>query len=145
MNDEFVVDIGDEVSGVRIQSLELKTGGRSGQAKARDVRTIWARAIDEVVVKIAVQRLGETESLDYKVHGDYEFAIGDIMKLQGYEVCISSIKVRGGGIHKRTGKSFKAKDIRRIYSKILSREKRPVGEGLRASRTKKVGKSRKTT
>lgn len=134
--DEFVVDIGEDVSGVRIQSLELHTGGRSEQAKAKDVRTIWARAIDEVIVKIAVQRLGETESLDYKINGDYEFTIGDIMKLQGYEVCISAIKVREGGIFKRVGKSIKAKDIRRIYSKIISRERRPVGEGLRASQKK---------
>jgi uncharacterized Zn finger protein len=147
--DEFVVDIGEDVSGVRIQSLELKTAGRSESAKAKDVRTIWARAIDEVVVKIAVQRLGETESLDYKVNGDYEFTIGDIMKLKGYEVCISAIKVRDGGIFKRVGKSVKAKDIRRIYSKILSQERRPVGEGLRASkglrasRTAKGGKGRK--
>ena len=142
--DEFVVDVGEDVSGVRIQSLELKTSGRSEHAKARDVRTVWARAIDEVVVKIAVQRLGETESLDYKVNGDYEFTVGDIMKLQGYEVAITGIKEREGGIYKRAGKSVRAKDIRRIYSKILSRERRPVGEGLRASRPKTGGKGRKT-
>jgi len=141
--DEFVVDIGEEVSGVRIHSLELKTGGRSERAKARDVRTIWARAIDEVVVKIAVQRLGETESLDYKINGDYEFTIGDILKLKGYEVVITSIKEREGGIFKRAGKSMKAKDIKRIYSKILSQERRPVGEGLRASRPKTGGKGKR--
>lgn len=132
--DEFIVDVGEDVSGVRIQSLELYTGGRSESAKAKDVRTIWARAIDEVIVKIAVQRLGETESLDYKVNGDYEFTIGDLMKLKGYEVRINAIKVRDGGIFKRTGKSVRAKDIRRIYSKIISRERRAVGEELRASR-----------
>ncbi len=142
--DEFVVDIGEDVSGVRIQSLELKTSGRSEQAKARDVRTIWARAIDEVVVKIAVQRLGETESLDYKVNGDYEFTVGDVLKLKGFEVCITAIKEREGGIFKREGKSIRAKDIRRIYSKIISRERRPVGEGLRTSKGKKGGKNNGT-
>jgi len=141
--DEFVIDVGEDVSGVRIQSLELLTGGRSERAKAKDVRTIWARAIDEVVVKIAVQRLGETQSLDYKVNGDYEFAIGDIMKLKGYEVRISSIKVRDGGIFKRTGKAIKAKDVRRIYSKIISQERRAVGEGLRASRKRSGENARK--
>ncbi len=145
--DEFVIDVGEEVSGVRIQSLELHTGGRSEQAKAEDVRAIWARAIDEVVVKIAVQRLGETQSLDYKVNGDYEFAIGDIMKLKGYEVRISAIKVRDGGIFRRTGKSVKAKDVRRIYSKIMSQERtqerRAVGEGLKASKKRSGGDSGK--
>ena len=141
--DEFVIDIGEDVSGVRIQSLELPTGGRSEHAKAKDVRTIWARAIDEVVVKIAVQRLGETQSLDYKINGDYEFTIGDVMKLKGYEVCISSIKVRDGGSFRRAGKAIKAKDVRRIYTKIVSQERRTVGEGLRASK-KKSGGDRKS-
>ncbi len=138
--DEFVVDVGEEVSGVRIQSLELKTGGRAEKAKAADVRTIWARAIDEVIVKIAVQQKEKTESLDYKVNGDYEFAVGDIMRLKGYEVAITAIKIRDGGLYKREGKSARAKDIRRIYSKILSRERRTVGEGLRTSRAGKGGK-----
>lgn len=141
--DEFVIDVGEDVSGVHIQSLELHTGGRSESAKAKDVRTIWARAIDEVIVKIAVQRLGETQSLDYKINGDYEFTIGDVMKLQGYEVCISSIKVRDGGIFKRAGKAIKAKDIRRIYSKIISQERRAVGKELRASRTRSGGNNGK--
>ena len=141
--DEFVVDIGEEVSGVRIVTLELKTSGRSEQAKAKDVRAIWARAIDEVIVKIAVQSLGKTESLDYKVNGDYEFTIGDVLKLKGYEVVITSIKERDGGIFKRAGKAIKAKDIRRIYSKILSQERRPVGEGLKASRPRTGVKGKK--
>ncbi|HTX44374.1 MAG TPA: HVO_0476 family zinc finger protein [Methanocella sp.] len=142
--DEFVIDVGEDVSGVRIQSLELKTGGRAEKAKARDVRTIWARAIDEVVVKIAVQQKEKTESLDYKVNGDYEFAIGDVMRLKEYEVAITAIKVRDGGLFKREGRSIKAKDIRRIYSKILSRDRRAAGEGLRTSRTRKGGKGRGT-
>jgi uncharacterized Zn finger protein len=142
--DEFIVDIGDEVSGVRIQSLELKTGGRSEQAKVSAVRAIWARAIDEVIVKIAVQHRGETTSLDYKINGDYEFTIGDFMKLQGYDVFITAIKERDGGIFKREGKSIKAKDIRRIYSQVLKEERRPVGEGLKASKPKKGGNGKKT-
>ncbi len=143
--DEFVVDVGEEVSGVRIQSLELKTSGRAEHAKAKDVNTIWARAIDEVIVKIALQQKEKTESLDYKVNGDYEFTVGDIMKLKGYEVAITAIKVRDGGLFKREGKSVKAKDIRRIYSGILSRERKAAGEGLRASRARKGGKDSGTS
>lgn len=137
--DEFVVDAGGEVSGVRVQSLELLTGGRSECAKANAVRAIWARAIDEVIVKIAVQRLGETKSLDYKVGGDYEFAVGDVMKLKGYEVRVSGIKVRDGGIYRREGRAVKAKDVRRVYSKIIAEERRAVGEGLRPSRKRRGG------
>lgn len=136
VGDEFVVDVGEEVSGVRVQSLELKTGGRAEAAKARDVRAIWARAIDEVIVKIAVQQREKTESVDYKVNGDYEFTVGDIMRIKGREVRVSAIKVRDGGLFRRAGKSAKAKDIRRVYSKVLAGERRTAGEGLRASRRK---------
>jgi uncharacterized Zn finger protein len=143
--DEFVIDVGEEVSGVRIQSLELKTSGRAEKAKAGDVRTIWARAIDEVIVKIAIQQKEKTESLDYKVNGDYEFAVGDVMKLKGFEVAITAIKIRDGGLFKRDGKSARAKDIRRIYSQILSRDRRAAGEGLRTSRVRKGGKDSETS
>ena len=138
-DDEFVIDVGEDVSGVRIHSLELPSGRRVEHAMAKDVLTVWARAIDEVVVKIAVQQLGETKSFDYKINGDYEFTIGDKMKLKSYEVFISSIKVREGGIFRRAGKAIKAKDIRRIYSKIVSQERRTVGEGLRASKKRSGG------
>ena len=65
------------------------------------------------------------------------------MKLTGYEVVITSIKERDGGIFKRAGKAIKAKDIRRIYSKILSQERRPVGEGLKASKPRTGVKGKK--
>jgi uncharacterized Zn finger protein len=135
-DDEFVVDTGEEVSGVRVQSIELKDGKRVKKAKAPDIMTIWARAIDEVIVKIAVQKKEITESFDYKVNGDYEFIIGSTMKIGGYEVAITNIKVREGGIFRREGTAIKAKDIKRVYSKIIGESKfgsrRKVGSGSRS-------------
>lgn len=119
VDDEFVVDTGKEVSGVHVQSIELKTSARTEHAKAKDIRAIWARAIDEVIVKIAMQSGAKTESVDYKVNGDYEFAIGDEMKIKGNEVKISSIKTREGAHVKREGSLVKAKNVKRIYSKIV--------------------------
>lgn len=153
VGDEFVVEADDEISGVRVQSLELKTSGRAEKAKAKDIRTVWARAIDEVVVKIAIQTSkGVTESVDYKVNGDFEFTVGDIMKIQGKEVSIHSIKVRDGGSYDRVGKSIKAKNIKRIYTRILAESRfkpkeesqfkpRATGEG---SRSRTVGSPRKS-
>ncbi|MCD1293610.1 hypothetical protein CUJ83_01180 [Methanocella sp. CWC-04] len=132
--DEFVVDTGEEISGVRIQSLELKTSKRVEKAKPEEVLTIWARAIDEVIVKIAVQKHEITESLDYKVNGDYEFTIGDTIKVKGYEVKISYIKIRDGALMKREGATAKAKDIKRIYSKIVSESKFGSRKGVRGGR-----------
>jgi uncharacterized Zn finger protein len=119
--DEFVVEHkNDEVSGVQVQSIEVKTKGRPESAIARDIDTLWARTIDEVIVKVAVQKGAITESINYKISGDFDFTVGDTLKLQGQEAAITSIKTRDGGHYKRTGQVVKAKDIRRIYSKSLT-------------------------
>jgi uncharacterized Zn finger protein len=121
VGDEFVVEHeNDEVSGVRVQSIEVKTKGRPEEAVAKDIDTLWARTIDEVIVKIAVQKGAITESINYKVGGDFEFTVGDNLKVQGYEAAITSIKTRDGGHYKREGQIVKAKDVRRIYSKSLT-------------------------
>lgn len=132
--DEFVVDTGEEVSGVQVVSIELKTAGRTTRAKAKDIRTLWVRAIDEVIAKIALQSGAKTDSVDYKVNGDYEFAVGDVMKIQEKEVAISSIKTRDGRHVKREGVPVKAKYIKRIYSKILNQ--RPVKQRKMAGAVK---------
>lgn len=121
VGDEFVVEHeNDEVSGVRVQSIEVKTKGRPEVAIAKDIETLWARTIDEVIVKIAVQKGALTESINYKVNGDVEFTVGDTIKLQGYEAEITSIKEREGNQARRKGQSVRAKDIKRIFSRSLT-------------------------
>lgn len=136
--DEFVVEAEDEVSGVRVQSIETKTNARPEKAVAKDVETIWGRTIDEVIVKIAVQRGALTESVNYKITGDHEFVVGDTIRLKGYDVLIFSIKSRDGGHYKRKGLSVLAKDVRRIYSREVKENidiapKRHEGFSLRRS------------
>jgi len=120
VGDEYVVEHDDEVSGVKIQSIELKTKGRPEEAIAKDVDALWARAIDDVIVKIAVQKGAITESFNYKVNGDFEFTVGDNLNAQGYEAVITSIKEREGKHNKRKGQVSKAKDIKRIFSRSLT-------------------------
>jgi uncharacterized Zn finger protein len=121
VGDEFVVEHeNDEVSGVRVQSIEVKTKGRPETAVAKDIDTLWARTIDEVIVKIAVQKGALTESINYKVHGDVEFTVGDTIKLQGQEAEITSIKERDGDHKKRKGSVVIAKNIKRVFSRSLT-------------------------
>jgi uncharacterized Zn finger protein len=126
--DEFVVESEDEVSGVMVQSIETKTKARPEAAPAVEIDTLWARTIDDVIVKIAVQEGPITESVNYKISGDHEFDIGGTIKLKGYEVAIVSIRTRDGAHAKREGQFVKAKDVKRIYSRIVSKE-RPAGRG----------------
>ncbi|HUL62133.1 MAG TPA: HVO_0476 family zinc finger protein [Methanocella sp.] len=143
VGDELVVEHkDDEVSGVQVQSIEVKTKGRPEKAVARDIDTLWARTIDEVIVKIAVQKGAVTESVNYKVSGDHEFKVGDTVRMQGYEAVITSIKEREAGHHRRLGKAVKAKDIKRIFSRSLTstvRYGRRTG-GIRKRPTGTVGK-----
>jgi uncharacterized Zn finger protein len=121
VGDEFVVEHeNDEVSGIQVQSVEIRTHGRPDNAVARDVETLWGRTIDEVIVKIAVQKGALTESVNYKVSGDFEFTVGNNLKLQSDEAVIISIKVRDGAHARRKGQVVKAKDIKRIFSRSLT-------------------------
>ena len=86
------------------------------EAGAEDIKTIWALAIDEVLVKIAISHRETTESIEMRVPGDREFVIGDKVEINGRKLKIIRIKIRDGGFKSRKGVAVTAKDIRRIYA-----------------------------
>ncbi len=151
-NDELVID--DEKTGeavlVKVTSLEVGDK-RKDSAAAEDITTLWARAIDEVVVKIAVSRGGITESLELRVPGEQEFVIGDKVKVNSRELKIIRIKIRDEGFKSRKGVAVRAKDIRRIYADSGIREQkiRRAGAGERVVIKKRESvwslKSKRTT
>lgn len=117
VGDDLVMD--DETSGdaypVHVSSIEVGDK-RVENARAEEIKTIWARAIDEVVVKIAISRRETTESIEMKVPGDREFTIGEKIKVDNRELKIIRIKIRDGGFRSRKGVMVKASDIKRIYA-----------------------------
>ncbi|TAN44175.1 MAG: hypothetical protein EPN24_02970, partial [Candidatus Methanoperedens sp.] len=104
VGDELVID--DEISGVaypvHISSIEVGDI-RKESAQADEIKTIWARAIDEVVVKIAISHRETTESIEMKVPGDREFIIGEKIKVDSRELKIIRIKIRDSGFKSRKG------------------------------------------
>jgi uncharacterized Zn finger protein len=125
VGDELVID--DEISGVaypvHISSIEVGDK-RKESAQADEIKTIWARAIDEVVVKIAISHRETTESIEMKVPGDREFIIGEKIKVDSRELKIIRIKIRDSGFKSRKGVVIKASDIKRIYAESGQREPR---------------------
>jgi uncharacterized Zn finger protein len=109
---EILIDDGksDVVLAV-ITSLE--TDKREEEAAAFKVRTIWARAIDETVVKIAVSSRGRTKSFHAKYPGDAVFEIGQIGTIENVKYVITKIKTREDGFED----SAMAKDIVRIWAR----------------------------
>ncbi|MFU8766687.1 MAG: HVO_0476 family zinc finger protein [Candidatus Methanoperedens sp.] len=114
--EELLVD--DEVTGeanlVEITSIEVGDK-RKASADARDIKTIWARATDEVTVKIAVNYRETTDSIEMKVPGDREYVVGDKITVNNKNVNIVRIKIRDGGFKSRKGSKVLAKYIKRIY------------------------------
>jgi len=115
--DELLID--DEATGeaypVKVTSIEVRDK-RVDSAAAEDIKTVWARAIDEVTVKIAVSHRQTTESIEMRVPGDNEFTVGEKVKVNNREFKIIRIKIRDGGFKSRRGSIVAAKNIRRIYA-----------------------------
>lgn len=116
-DDEIIID--DEATGeaypVKITSLEVGDK-RQDEGKAKDIKTIWARAIGEVTVKFAISHRQTTESISMRVPGDRDFIIGDKVEVNNRQLKIIRIKIRDGGFKSRKGVAVKAKYIKRIYA-----------------------------
>ncbi len=116
-DDEILID--DEITGevypVKITSIEVGER-RVDEEKAENIKTIWARAIDESIVKFAISHRETTESISMRVPGDREFIIGDRVEVNNRKLKIIRIKIRDGGFKSRKGATVAAKDIIRIYA-----------------------------
>ena len=130
--DEFLID--DEATGeanlVRVTSIEVGDK-RKESARAEEIKTLWARAIDEVIVKIAVSHRETTESIEMRVPGEREFVVGEKVRVDNRELEIKKIKIRDGGFKSRIGTAVAAKDIRRIYADPGIAEPRRFSKGER--------------
>ena len=114
MGDDLVVD--DELHDLVLAEITSLEGvKRYNNAPASEIKTVWARAIDEVVVKISIYSDGKTKSLDLKTNGDRYFEEGKIEVLEGTRIALKRIKLRKGGFVN----SAKAKEILRIWGKQI--------------------------
>lgn len=130
VGDELVMD--DETSGEAypVQVISIEVGDkRLESAKADEIKTIWARAIEEVVVKIAISHRETTESIEMKVPGDREFVIGEKIKIDSRELKIIRIKIRDSGFKSRKGVAIRASNIKRIYAESGQKEPRRISKG----------------
>ncbi len=128
VDQEIIVDDeeSDEVFPIIVTSMESEDK-RVEKANAKDIRTIWGRAIDEVIVKIALHRGKTTEALEKRVPGGYGFVIGKEEVVDKVKVRIRKIKIRDGSLESRAGTAVEAKYIKRIFADEA--ERRGWGEG----------------
>ncbi len=128
IGDEFIVDTEEAIFVVKITSLELHSSSkRVSKTKAKDVKTIWTRAIDNVYVPVTIHSLGskkhKSKSIKFGVPGDYSFEVGKTTNLDGSSFIIEGIHLRSDIQNttltklKKNGDSALAKDIKRIYAR----------------------------
>jgi len=118
IDDELVADdisTGDVVP-IMITALECDDK-RKPSASVKDIDTIWGRAIDEMTVKVAIQRGEVTEPVDLKVPGDFRFVVGQNVRIDGKDYPIVSIKIRGGSFKSKENDYVLAKKVKRVYAK----------------------------
>ena len=116
-DDEIVIDDEETGEAYLVKTTSIEVGDkRQDEARAQDIKTIWARAIDEAIVKFAISHRETTESISMRVPGDREFVIGDKVEVNNRQLKIVRIKIRDGGFKSRKGVAVKAKYIKRIYA-----------------------------
>jgi uncharacterized Zn finger protein len=112
VGDELVVD--DESRGVVLAKItSIETDKRVQSASADQIKTAWARAIDDVELRVSVYRRGLTQSLKASVSGDEVFEVGQMREMEGLRFRIVKIKLRDEGF----AKTAEAKDITRIWGR----------------------------
>lgn len=122
--EEFLVETPEAILTVRITSLE-REDGRQDKSDAREVDTIWTRAVGNVTVAVTAHPQSgthdETESFDLQVPGDYEFVVDETDELGGEEFTVEGIFIRDdarGYEHEKLdhpGDAAVAKDVKRLY------------------------------
>ena len=122
--EEFLVETDEAIVTARITSLELGDG-RSEQAVAEDVETIWSRAVGNVSVNVTAHPKSgehdETRSVRLQVPGDYEFLVGETDEFGDEEFTVEGILIRDDATGYDHGKldfdgdEAAAKDVKRLY------------------------------
>ena len=102
---------------VEITSIETKKGGRAGKSTVNEINTIWASSLDiPKRIGISVDFGGRIISKKVEVDRDFEFHVGDIIKLGNLIFKVNSIKTLERKVRKGFAKAYVTK---RVYGKPL--------------------------
>lgn len=110
----------DEESGTvrlcEITALEVGVR-RPRRARSSEVDTVWARAIDEVELKVSYPEGRISHSLSVVVDGSLEVVVGNTYTFGGCTLRVEKIKIRDGGYISRKGGSAPAYTVKRVFAK----------------------------
>jgi uncharacterized Zn finger protein len=111
---ELLVD--DQAKDVVLAEItSLETDRRVEKATANEVKTVWARAIDNVTLRVSVYNNGVSRPLSTEASGKDVFERGEVLEIDGIRFQVVKIKLRGEGFADRA----EAKDIVRVWGREL--------------------------
>ncbi|HEV8594791.1 MAG TPA: HVO_0476 family zinc finger protein [Thermoplasmata archaeon] len=114
-----VVRVGEKIDYAdhHIEVTAVEVGERRVEsAKARDVRTLWAKRADRIRVKISVNKGNRTVTHVLEAAPDEEFEVGDIVDLGRERALIHRIHI---GTRALRHGAARAEDITRMYGRIV--------------------------
>jgi uncharacterized Zn finger protein len=121
LGEEEILAVDDElVAGdmpVIVSAIEVGER-RVRRAMVKDISTIWAKRFDKVRIRVAINKVHKTISVDLEASPDEEFFVDDLLSIGREEVVIHYIKTKDGMV--RRG-SVPAREIVRIYAKAARR------------------------
>lgn len=104
-----------------ITSIENKRGGRISESVVKDVETIWASYTDMPArVGISVDYGGRILSQKVEVNPDFEFTIGEVVKMGNIIFRINSLKT----LERKMRKGFaRASVTKRVYGRPVDEQR----------------------
>jgi predicted Zn finger-like uncharacterized protein len=100
---------------IKITGIEIENK-RVNEAKAKDIRTLWAKKFDMIKLKISINKGAKTLKRTVWAVPEEEFFIGDVMRIKGLSLVIHAIKTHDKKVKKG---SVAARDIVRLYAKAI--------------------------
>lgn len=115
LGDVITAECEGEIYGIEITGIE-KGEQRVERAKGSEIRTLWTRAIEQVVVRISVHSGRTTTPLYIGSEGTREYEVGERYRAGKGWFRISHIKLRNGKFMRRKGERATAMSIKRVYA-----------------------------
>jgi uncharacterized Zn finger protein len=127
VGDELLVETDAALYRARITSMELTTDARADEAEAKDIKTVWTRAVGNVQVNLTLHPKDgghdESRSTKIQVPGDEKFVVGETTEYGDEEFTVERLLVREDATnydregYDHDGDYAFAKDLKRVYAR----------------------------
>ena len=114
VGDYLVAEVGEDSFSVEITSIE-ENNARRQKLPAEKIEVLWARLVDQVIIRASLNKGAITIPLYENVEGNKVYTVDHITSVGGRQFRVTRIKLRKGNIITRKDKTAEAHEIKRIY------------------------------